>query len=196
MTNAPSSSWLRFTSEPLRLTLAAAIFATAASAAVGASTNYTYDELNRLTRVDYPSGASIDYAYDDMGNRTQVTAVGIPDADGDGIPDSVEGAADPDGDSLPNFLDPDSDGDGLLDTVEAGADPANPADTDGDGTPDYLDLDSDNDGIPDSEDPDPTIPNFPIPSMTGWGFVLLALALTLGGVLGILRVSELRRRGR
>ena len=62
----------------------------------------------------------------------------------DGIADAVEGSADADQDSLPNFLDPDSDGDGILDTVEG------EGDADGDGVPNYLDLDSDNDGIPDS----------------------------------------------
>jgi hypothetical protein len=45
------------------------------------------------------------------------TAMG-PDADGDGIPDSVEGTGDLDGDEIANYLDIDSDGDGMLDSWE------------------------------------------------------------------------------
>jgi hypothetical protein len=43
---------------------------------------------------------------------------GLPDQDGDGLPDEEEGAEDLDGDGLPNHLDPDSDGDGALDAAE------------------------------------------------------------------------------
>ena len=76
---------------------------------------------------------------------------GIPnyldlDSDGDGIPDSVEGTGDIDGDGIPNFLDPDSDGDNIPDSVE-GTD-----DFDGDGIPNYQDTDSDADGIPDIDE--------------------------------------------
>jgi hypothetical protein len=60
------------------------------------------------------------------------------DTDGDGIPDNVEGAGDPDGDNVPNFEDTDSDGDGLPDVEEAGPDPTRPVDRNGDGIPDYL----------------------------------------------------------
>jgi uncharacterized repeat protein (TIGR01451 family) len=67
------------------------------------------------------------------------------DADGDLIPDNVEGAGDPDGDDIPNFLDTDSDGDGIPDALEAGPDPLQPQDTDDDGIPDYLD---DEDQVP------------------------------------------------
>jgi len=66
------------------------------------------------------------------------------DEDGDGIPDVVEGADDPDEDLIPNYLDPDSDGDGLLDSEES------TSDADGDGLPNFLDTDSDNDSLPDS----------------------------------------------
>ena len=52
---------------------------------------------------------------------------------GDGIPDSIEGNADFDGDGVPNFLDLDSDGDGIEDAREG------TADTDRDGRPDFLD---------------------------------------------------------
>jgi hypothetical protein len=65
------------------------------------------------------------------------------DSDNDGIPDSVEGTGDPDGDGMPNYLDTDSDGDFIADRVEG------TVDSDGDGQPDYLDLDSDSDGIND-----------------------------------------------
>lgn len=38
-----------------------------------ASATYTYDELNRLLRVEYADGTRIDYAYDEVGNRSQVS---------------------------------------------------------------------------------------------------------------------------
>lgn len=68
------------------------------------------------------------------------------DTDGDGLLDSDEGIADPDGDGLPSLIDTDADGDGILDAVEGTEDP------DGDGTPNYLDLDSDGDGLNDAEE--------------------------------------------
>ena len=72
-----------------------------------------------------------------------------PDADGDGIPDSVEGFTnDTDGDGTPDYLDIDSDGDNIHDSTEWFDQSGAPgADTDGDGTPDYQDTDSDDDGI-------------------------------------------------
>jgi len=95
-----------------------------------------------------------------------------PDADGDGIPDSVEcpggtNCADSDSDGDPDYMDPDSDGDGVSDDQEWGSDVcpvdfnAPDCDTDGDGTPNYLDKDDDGDGIATAdEDPngdgDPT----------------------------------------
>lgn len=102
------------------------------------------------------------------------------DQDNDGIPDSIEGTGDKDGDGIPNNLDLDSDNDGIPDIIEGGGkdsdgdgradsttdsdgdglvDPYDPdnggdsqptPDTDGDGIPDYLDIDSDGDGIADS----------------------------------------------
>lgn len=77
---------------------------------------------------------------------------GEKDADGDGIPDSVEGTADIDGDGIPNYQDPDSDGDGIPDAVEAGTDALHPLDTDGDGIPNFLDTDSDGDGAFDAQE--------------------------------------------
>lgn len=102
------------------------------------------------------------------------------DTDKDGIPDSVEGTGDADGDGIPNYQDLDSDGDGIPDIIEGGGTDSNgdgsadtPMDSDGDGIldqfdpdnggnpqsipdsdndgkPDYLDGDSDNDGISDT----------------------------------------------
>jgi RHS repeat-associated protein len=38
------------------------------------TTTYTYDNLNRLTRVVYPGGEQVDYTYDPMGNRLSLTS--------------------------------------------------------------------------------------------------------------------------
>lgn len=72
------------------------------------------------------------------------------DADGDGIPNGIEGCEDFDGDSLPNCMDTDSDGDGVPDNQECPEQPCR--DTDSDETPDFLDKDSDNDGLSDKEE--------------------------------------------
>lgn len=61
------------------------------------------------------------------------------DADGDTIPDNVEGAGDPDHDNIPNFRDVDADNDNVMDRDEVGNDPTKPIDSNSDGTPDYLD---------------------------------------------------------
>ena len=49
-----------------------------------AATTYTYDSLNRLTRVDYGNATTTSYSYDPAGNRLSSTAVieGTLDADG------------------------------------------------------------------------------------------------------------------
>ena len=78
------------------------------------------------------------------------------DADGDCIPNGVEGCKeeiqpDTDGDGTPNWFDIDSDGDNVSDRIEAG-DCANPKDSDGDGDPDYADTDSDDDGVTDGNE--------------------------------------------
>ncbi len=81
-----------------------------------------------------------------------------PDADGDNIPDDIEGRAegrDSDGDGTPDYLDTDSDGDTVPDLLEA--DTANvgcnvPLDSDGDGIPNHLDTDSDGNGIDDRDE--------------------------------------------
>ncbi len=38
------------------------------------TTTYTYDALNRLTRVVYPGGETVDYTYDPMGSRLTLTS--------------------------------------------------------------------------------------------------------------------------
>jgi hypothetical protein len=74
----------------------------------------------------------------------------IPDADGDGIPDSTEcptaPCRDSDGDDIPDWQDTDSDDDGVLDQYEC-PDALLCRDTDGDDAPDYRDFDDDGDGV-------------------------------------------------
>ena len=83
---------------------------------------------------------------DIAGNRVEApfTAIISSDFDGDGIPNSVEGNGDSDGDGVLDAVDLDSDNDGIADINET------QVDTDADGVPNYLDPDSDNDGIPDT----------------------------------------------
>ncbi len=80
-------------------------------------------------------------------------AVGIAseaaDNDGDGIPDSVEGIEDVDGDTLPNYRDTDSDGDGIPDREEVG-EPCAPRSCGS--VVLYLSPDSDGDGILDGDE--------------------------------------------
>jgi hypothetical protein len=71
------------------------------------------------------------------------------DSDGDTIPDTNEGEADPDNDEIPNYLDRDSDDDTIPDSTEG------TRDTDGDGKPDYVDRDSDGDDVADQIERDP-----------------------------------------
>lgn len=86
----------------------------------------------------------------------------VPDADGDGIGDGIEGDLDSDGDGILDRDDLDSDGDCIPDSVERGDIPEGglPADSDNDGIPNYLDTDSDNNGrldideAGDCDDPD------------------------------------------
>ena len=95
-----------------------------------------------------PDGSVNDPLTGDLRNTDSASDVDFRnlDADNDGIPDSVEGTADTDGDGTPNYLDTDSDGDGIDDSIET------IVDTDGDGLPDYLDLDSDSDGLSDFDE--------------------------------------------
>jgi hypothetical protein len=71
---------------------------------------------------------------------TVTVSAAATDQDGDTIPDNVEGAADPDGDQLPNFLDTDADGDDIPDQTEVGSNPLQPRDSNGNGVPDFLEF--------------------------------------------------------
>jgi len=113
------------------------------------------------------------------------------DSDHDGVPDCVEGQGDPDGDGLPNYLDPDSDGDGLSDQVE-GAD-----DLDDDFIANYLDLDSDGDGWSDEDEArygsNPYLAeDFPELPMRPWTLVLTACVLTLAAAARSTRQTSIR----
>lgn len=89
-----------------------------------------------------------------------------PDADGDGVEDSIDAcpghddAVDPDGDDLPNGCDGDDDNDGVLD--EDDDYPTNPnrasgIDADNDGIDDEFDADRDGDGISNEADACPDV---------------------------------------
>lgn len=51
------------------------LFSIGVSLQAQVTVNYTYDNLNRLTGVNYGNGASISYSYDALGNRTQQVQV-------------------------------------------------------------------------------------------------------------------------
>ena len=89
--------------------------------AAGVSINYTYDDLNRLTRVEYGSWSFVEYTYDDLGNRLS-QSVTLIDSDNDGIPNSTEDANQNQivdtGETDPNKID--TDGDGIQDGTEIG----------------------------------------------------------------------------
>jgi hypothetical protein len=71
-----------------------------------------------LEEAGAQGGSGDSAALNVVGNSTTATLhISGPtqDQDGDTIPDNVEGAADVDGDNIPNFLDLDSDGDGTPD---------------------------------------------------------------------------------
>ncbi|MBO4698113.1 VWA domain-containing protein [bacterium] len=99
---------------------------------------------------DTVSDSDVPGEQDDPSESECICGAGDVDADGDGIPNSVEGCDDFDGDSLPNCMDKDSDGDGIPDNVECPSQPCK--DTDGDEIPDFLDKDSDNDGLSDKKE--------------------------------------------
>lgn len=94
--------------------------------------------------ADSGPGTVVDAPCDDRScGAVEAAGERLPDTDGDGIPDCLEGFVDADGDGSASCVDDDSDGDGIPDSVEGATD------SDGDGIPDYLDLDSDGDNIPD-----------------------------------------------
>ncbi|MCP4979881.1 MAG: hypothetical protein GY935_05230, partial [Gammaproteobacteria bacterium] len=137
----------------------------------GGSNGLTTNEV-LATTTDAANNTSVDTT-----NNELIIDV---DSDNDGIPDVLEGNADADADTVPNYLDPDSDGDGIPDALEHGAsgldddndgidnsydvehtlgvdtnadgvdDNITPRDTDADSLADYLDIDADDDGIPDT----------------------------------------------
>lgn len=98
------------------------------------------DKVIRRMRIDPTEVATGTFALDYIITGTR------GDFDEDGIPDSLEGMDDPDGDNIPNLADLDSDGDGIPDAIEGLDDPDN------DSIPNYLDPDSDNDGALDKDE--------------------------------------------
>jgi len=79
---------------------------------------------------------------DGFDDAISVTALPLPDADSDGIPDFQDND-DADNDGVVDSLDLDDDNDGIPDSLEG----SGVVDSDGDGIADSLDLDSDNDGL-------------------------------------------------
>jgi YD repeat-containing protein len=53
---------------------------------------YTYDNLNRLVRVEYDNGAAIEYQYDSTGNRTQRVITTPPCWGGHGGDGDIDGS--------------------------------------------------------------------------------------------------------
>jgi len=122
-----------------------------------APVSYTYDDLNRLIRVDYNNSERIvTYSYDAAGNILDktVTMAASGDADNDGIPDAQDnclktanpGQRDTDGDGYGNRCDADLNNDGIVNSIDLGllkqviltADPD--ADFNGDGIVNSLDI--------------------------------------------------------
>ncbi len=75
------------------LAATATIFFISTSFCIGSQLIYTYDELNRLERIEKPEKYIIDYAYDAVGNRTSKTIIVTKpptDSDGDGDIDGLD----------------------------------------------------------------------------------------------------------
>ena len=86
----------------LRFVAALGCLVLATGLAAAATTQYTYDDLDRLVKVEYANGTVVDYTYDDAGNILSVTTT-APAAgsapDGDGVPGTpLTVAREPDGD--------------------------------------------------------------------------------------------------
>lgn len=126
---------------------------------VVADVDAVVDESDLDTGADSDVYSDEDELPDDEPGCTCDTVEG--DADGDGIPNTVEGCVDSDWDNIPDCMDEDSDGDGIKDSIECPDQPCR--DSDDDGTPDYLDRDSDNDCYIDKKEHeaglDPTNPD-------------------------------------
>ncbi len=122
------------------------------------------DPRNATSFLDTDRGGIADYVETRQSTNPLVAPDTLQDADGDGIPDYLEGfdpnnpvaSADTDGDNIPDYLDTDADGDGIPDATEL------TNDTDGDGVPDFQEMldgtnpssptsvkDTDGDGVPD-----------------------------------------------
>ena len=52
--------------------------------------NYTYDDLNRLKRIEYENGTVVMYGYDEVGNRIEMGPVFLGDINNDGIIDILD----------------------------------------------------------------------------------------------------------
>lgn len=144
------------TSAPTQYTSPAALSLPAAVTALSCGHNFTLFELadDSLWGTGSNSDGQLDgisLADQDSSPKALSPILILPlpdpeaDGDSDGINDVIEGSGDPDGDSIPNFLDLDSDGDGVPDEIEG------LVDLDDDGTPDFLDLlaDTDDDQLDD-----------------------------------------------
>ena len=66
-----------------------AIFILASS---GSAIQYTYDNMNRLLRVEYDNGSAIEYYYDGAGNRTQRIITAPPCYEGLGYDGDIDGS--------------------------------------------------------------------------------------------------------
>jgi hypothetical protein len=84
-----------------------------------------------------------------LGTDADLLVVLAQDEDADGWSDIVEGDADPDNDTTPNYQDTDSDNDGLGDAVETGTGVF--VDANDTGTDPYT-ADSDGDGVSDGDE--------------------------------------------